>query len=66
MHLPELIPPILACFQDQDPRVRYAACESLYNTVKISRSSTLMFFNPTFDGLSRVSCVAGIGIDIDL
>jgi len=55
MHLPELVPPILACFQDQDPRVRYAACESLYNTVKISRSSSLVFFNPTFDGLSRVS-----------
>ena len=55
MHLPELVPPILASFQDQDPRVRYAACESLYNTVKIARSSSLVFFNPTFDGLSRVS-----------
>ena len=26
-----IIPPVLACFQDAESRVRYHACESLYN-----------------------------------
>lgn len=26
-----IIPPVLACFQDPESRVRYHACESLYN-----------------------------------
>lgn len=29
--LPVIIPPVLACFQDTESRVRYHACESLYN-----------------------------------
>lgn len=30
-YLPVIIPPVLACFQDTESRVRYHACESLYN-----------------------------------
>ena len=35
IYLPELVPPVLACFHDQDPRVRYYACEALYNITKV-------------------------------
>lgn len=31
------MPPVLACFNDADSKVRYFACESMYNVV--SRSS---------------------------
>lgn len=34
--LPELVPPVLSCFTDQDPRVRYYACEALYNIAKVN------------------------------
>ena len=31
----DLINPILTCLSDPDSRVRYYACESLYNVVKV-------------------------------
>ena len=31
----DLITPILTCLSDADSRVRYYACESLYNVVKV-------------------------------
>ena len=54
MNLPELVEPVLVCFDDQDPRVRYYACESLYNVSKIGRGAVLVFFNKIFDGLCKV------------
>ena len=51
----ELVKPVLSCFFDSDSRVRYYGCESLYNIVKVARSSVLPFFNDIFDGLSKVS-----------
>ena len=54
MHLPELVQPVLMCFEDQDPRVRYYACESLYNISKVARSAVLVFFNNIFEGLCKV------------
>ena len=36
-HLDLVVPPVLKSFSDQEPRVRYYACESLYNICKISR-----------------------------
>ena len=33
----DLIMPILTCLSDADSRVRYYACESLYNVVKVRR-----------------------------
>ena len=55
MHLPELVQPVLTCFDDPDARVRYYACESLYNISKVARGAVLVFFNSTFDGLCKVS-----------
>lgn len=36
-HLDLVVPPVLKSFQDQEPRVRYYACESLFNIAKICR-----------------------------
>lgn len=59
MHLPELVQPVLMCFEDQDPRVRYYACESLYNISKVARSAVLVFFNNIFEGLCKVGREGG-------
>jgi vacuole morphology and inheritance protein 14 len=55
MHLPELVQPVLTCFDDPDARVRYYACESLYNISKVARGAVLVFFNGAFDGLCKLS-----------
>ncbi|XP_006816625.1 protein VAC14 homolog [Saccoglossus kowalevskii] len=54
-YLAELIRPVLACFLDPDSRVRYYACEALYNIVKVARGCVLPFFNEVFDGLSKLA-----------
>jgi vacuole morphology and inheritance protein 14 len=52
----ELIHPILACFNDADLRVRYYACESLYNVIKVARSAILPHFTDIFGALSKSIC----------
>ena len=37
--LKKLVPPVLLSFADQDARVRYYACEAMYNIAKVSRDS---------------------------
>ena len=54
-HLQDITAPVIACFVDLDSRVRYYACESMYNIAKVAQSDILIFFNEIFDGLSRVS-----------
>ncbi|KAE8746685.1 hypothetical protein FOCC_FOCC006668 [Frankliniella occidentalis] len=51
----ELILPILACFSDSDSRVRYYACESLYNVVKVARGAVLPHFAEIFSALSKLA-----------
>ncbi|KAG8179485.1 hypothetical protein JTE90_027197 [Oedothorax gibbosus] len=51
----DLVQPVLSCFNDQDIRVRYYACETIYNIVKVARGSILPFFPDIFDALSRLS-----------
>lgn len=41
--------------QDQDLRVRYYACESLYNVVKVSRGAILPHFSAIFNALSKIA-----------
>lgn len=48
------MPPVLLCFADQDSRVRYYACESMYNIAKVARGSILRYFNELFDAMSKV------------
>ena len=46
---------MLACFSDQDARVRYYACESMYNIAKVAKGEILIYFNEVFDALCKVS-----------
>lgn len=55
VYVNELVKPVLACFRDQDSRVRYYSCEALYNIVKVTRGSMLPFFNEIFDALSKLA-----------
>jgi hypothetical protein len=55
-YLDDIVPPVLACFTDQDARVRYYACESMYNIAKVAKGEVLPYFNDIFDALCKV-CV---------
>ncbi|KAF7995537.1 hypothetical protein HCN44_006644 [Aphidius gifuensis] len=55
-YIDDLIHPILTCFSDPDVNVRYYACESLYNVVKIARCDVLPLFTDIFSGISKLSC----------
>jgi vacuole morphology and inheritance protein 14 len=54
LHLHQLIPPVLECFDDPESRVCYYACESLYNISKVARTHVLKYFNQIFDGLCKL------------
>jgi len=51
----ELILPILHCLSDSDSRVRYYACEGLYNVTKVARGAILVHFNEVFNRLSELA-----------
>ncbi|KAL3311642.1 PtdIns(3,5)P(2) sythesis regulation factor, partial [Cichlidogyrus casuarinus] len=52
----ELTLPVLRLFSDEDCGVRYYACESLYNIMKITRHHILDFLPEVFDSLTRTIC----------
>jgi len=52
--LEQLLTPVLHCFDDPESRVRFYACESLYNITQHSRSSILKYFNEIFEGLTKL------------
>ncbi|KAK1313086.1 hypothetical protein QJS10_CPA06g02091 [Acorus calamus] len=54
-HLEQIVPPVLNSFLDQDSRVRYYACEALYNIAKVVRGDFIVFFNQIFDALCKLS-----------
>ncbi|RZC23992.1 Protein VAC14-like isoform B [Glycine soja] len=54
-HLEQIVPPVLNSFADQDSRVRYYACEALYNIAKVVRGDFIIFFNQIFDALCKLS-----------
>ncbi len=54
--LSRVVPAVLAAFGDADARVRYYACEAMYNVVKVARTEILMgpgagFLRAVFDAL---------------
>ncbi|KAK4228171.1 vacuolar protein 14 C-terminal Fig4p binding-domain-containing protein [Podospora fimiseda] len=53
-HLEIIVPPVLACFADQDARVRYYACEAMYNIAKVAKGEILTYFNHIFDALCKL------------
>lgn len=54
-HVQDLIPPVLGCLSDPDSRVRYYACEALYNIAKAHRARILPYFNELFDALATLA-----------
>ncbi|KAI8067461.1 vacuolar protein 14 C-terminal Fig4p binding-domain-containing protein [Gongronella butleri] len=54
-YLDRIVPPILSCFSNQDQKVRYYACESMYNIAKVAKGEVLRFFNSVFDALCKLS-----------
>ncbi|ODV88416.1 hypothetical protein CANCADRAFT_29826 [Tortispora caseinolytica NRRL Y-17796] len=54
-YLDDIVQPVLACFGDQESRVRYYACESMYNIAKVAKGEILVYFNEIFDALCRLT-----------
>ncbi len=54
-YLKDIVEPVLVCFDDEDARVRYYACESLYNIAKVAKGEILVYFNEIFEVLCKVS-----------
>ncbi|KAJ5156292.1 Protein VAC14 [Penicillium capsulatum] len=61
-YLKYIVPPVLACFNDQDARVRYYACESMYNIAKVAKGEILLFFNDIFDALSKLAADSELSV----
>ncbi|KAG8739366.1 hypothetical protein FRC10_005685 [Ceratobasidium sp. 414] len=55
IYMDKFIAPLLRCFDDSESKVRYFACESMYNIAKVSKGEVLVYFNPIFDHLSRLA-----------
>ncbi|MCJ1422135.1 hypothetical protein MMC29_000014 [Sticta canariensis] len=53
-YLGRVVPPVLHSLVDQDARVRYYACEALYNIAKVARDDFMPHFSDTFDALFRL------------
>jgi vacuole morphology and inheritance protein 14 len=53
-YLNSIIHPVIACFGDNDPNVRYYACEALYNITKVAKGEILLYFNEIFDILCKL------------
>jgi len=61
-YLDALLPPVLHCTDDPEARVRYYACESLFNIAKVSRHVILEHFNSIFEGLTKL--YADVDMDV--
>ncbi|KAF2661821.1 ARM repeat-containing protein [Lophiostoma macrostomum CBS 122681] len=61
-YLEEIVPPVLACFSDQDARVRYYACESMYNIAKVAKGEILVYFNQVFDALCKLTADSELSV----
>ena len=51
LYLNVMLPAVCSLLQDQEARVRYYACESLYNISKVARENILEHFDRIFEGL---------------
>ncbi|KAF2997538.1 hypothetical protein E8E14_005514 [Neopestalotiopsis sp. 37M] len=61
-YLEVIVPPVLACFTDQDARVRYYACESMYNIAKVAKGEILKYFNFIFDALCKLGADSELSV----
>lgn len=49
-------------FSDNDSKVRYSACEALFNVVKVTRGAVLPYFSEIFTVLSRLAADQDQGV----
>ncbi|KAI1814120.1 vacuole morphology and inheritance protein [Poronia punctata] len=61
-YLEIIVPPVLACFTDQDARVRYYACEAMYNIAKVAKGEILRYFNHIFDALCKLGADSELSV----
>jgi vacuole morphology and inheritance protein 14 len=61
-YLSKIVPPVLACFTDQDARVRYYACEAMYNIAKVAKGEILIYFNSIFDQLCKLGADSELSV----
>ncbi|KAK2045146.1 ARM repeat-containing protein [Colletotrichum somersetense] len=61
-YLEKIVPPVLACFTDQDARVRYYACEAMYNIAKVAKGEILIYFNDIFDALCKLGADSELSV----
>ncbi|KAI1438169.1 vacuole morphology and inheritance protein [Xylaria sp. CBS 124048] len=61
-YLDIIVPPVLACFTDQDARVRYYACESMYNIAKVAKGEILRYFNHIFNALCKLGADSELSV----
>ncbi|KAG8824289.1 hypothetical protein FRC18_010555 [Serendipita sp. 400] len=61
-YMERFVNPLLVCFSDTESRIRYFAAESLYNIAKVSRGEILIYFNPIFDALSKLSADSELSV----
>ncbi|XP_020591676.1 protein VAC14 homolog [Phalaenopsis equestris] len=61
-HLEEIGPLVINSFIDQDSRVRYFACEALYNIAMVVRGEINVFFNQIFDALCMLSADSDLNV----
>jgi vacuole morphology and inheritance protein 14 len=54
-YMEKFVEPLLVCFTDPENKIRYFSAECLYNIAKVSKGEILVYFNPIFDALSKVS-----------
>ena len=60
--LDAIVPPVLTALTDFDDRVRYYACEALYNIAKATRERFLRYLNPVFTELCKLSADADANV----
>ncbi|EAQ92189.1 hypothetical protein CHGG_00424 [Chaetomium globosum CBS 148.51] len=61
-YLEVIVPPVLACITDQDARVRYYACEAMYNIAKVAKGEILIYFNHIFDALCKLGADSELSV----
>mmetsp|Transcript_61031 Transcript_61031/g.163715 ORF Transcript_61031/g.163715 Transcript_61031/m.163715 type:complete len:697 (-) Transcript_61031:8-2098(-) len=53
-YLEYLVLPVVRLFSDEEPKVRYAACEAMYNIAKTARHELIPLFHKVFDGVCKL------------
>ncbi|CAG8570471.1 5329_t:CDS:10 [Paraglomus occultum] len=61
-YLDDIVMPVLHCFIDQDNRVRYYACESMYNIAKVAKGEILRYFNEVFDAMGKLAADSELSV----